>query len=79
MFKMDEWSNGMEFLYKEFLIFRINNNNSNSMVYPFQTHYFSESLVAPGIEHRPQDLWPGTLTSRPQRLCIIQNHRENLG
>jgi hypothetical protein len=23
---------------------------------PFQTHYYSENLVAPGIEHRPLDL-----------------------
>jgi hypothetical protein len=23
---------------------------------PFQTHYFSENLVAPGIESGPQDL-----------------------
>jgi hypothetical protein len=29
----------------------------------FQTHYFSENLVAPGIEPGPQDLWPGTLTT----------------
>jgi hypothetical protein len=30
---------------------------------PFQTHYFSEDLVAPGIETGPLDLYPGTLTT----------------
>jgi hypothetical protein len=30
---------------------------------PFQTHYFSENLVAPGIEPGIS----GTLTTRPQR------------
>jgi hypothetical protein len=34
---------------------------------PFQTHYFSENLVMPGIEPGPLDLLPGTLTTRPQR------------
>jgi hypothetical protein len=34
---------------------------------PFQTHYFSENLVAPGIESGPLDLQPGTLTTRAQR------------
>jgi hypothetical protein len=33
----------------------------------FHTHYFPEYLVAPDIEHRPLDLQPGTLTTRPQR------------
>jgi hypothetical protein len=33
----------------------------------FQTHYFSENLVAPGMESGPLDLQPGTLTTRPQR------------
>jgi hypothetical protein len=28
---------------------------------PFQTHYFSENLVAPGIELGSLDLLPGTL------------------
>jgi hypothetical protein len=28
---------------------------------PFQTHYFSENLVAPGIEPGSLDLKPGTL------------------
>jgi hypothetical protein len=32
----------------------------------FQTHYLSESLVAPGI-HGPLDLLSGSLTTRPQR------------
>jgi hypothetical protein len=32
----------------------------------FQTHYFSENLVAPGIEPGPLALYPGTLTTRPQ-------------
>jgi hypothetical protein len=34
---------------------------------PFQTHYFSENLVTPGIEPGPLDLKPGTLITRPQR------------
>jgi hypothetical protein len=33
----------------------------------FQTHYFSENLVASGIEPGHRDLQPGTLTTRPQR------------
>jgi hypothetical protein len=33
----------------------------------FQTHYFSESLVAPGIQPGPLDLLSGTLTTRPLR------------
>jgi hypothetical protein len=33
---------------------------------PFQTHYFSENLVAPVIEPGPLDLQPGTLTTRSQ-------------
>jgi hypothetical protein len=37
----------------------------------FQTHYFSENLVAPGIEQGPLDLQPGTLTTRPQIRCRI--------
>jgi hypothetical protein len=40
---------------------------------PFQTVYFSENLVAPGIEPGPVDLWPGTLTTRPQRRSIEVN------
>jgi hypothetical protein len=32
-----------------------------------QTHYFSENVVAPGIEPGPLDLPPGTLPTRPQR------------
>jgi hypothetical protein len=34
---------------------------------PFQILYFSENLVAPGIEPGPLDLSPGTLTTIPQR------------
>jgi hypothetical protein len=34
---------------------------------PFQTHYYSENLVSPGIELGSLDLWPSTLTTRPQR------------
>jgi hypothetical protein len=34
---------------------------------PFQTHYYSENLVAPGIEHGPLVLQPENLTTRPQR------------
>jgi hypothetical protein len=34
---------------------------------PFETHYFSESLVAPRIEPGPLDMLPGTLTTRLQR------------
>jgi hypothetical protein len=40
---------------------------------PFQTHYFSENVVAQGIEPGPLDLKPGTLTSRPQRCIIFIN------
>jgi hypothetical protein len=38
---------------------------------PFQTHYFSENLVAPGTEPRPLDLLPGTLTTRTLRRSGI--------
>jgi hypothetical protein len=34
---------------------------------PFQTHYFSENLVALGIEPGPMDLKSGTLTTGAQR------------
>jgi hypothetical protein len=34
---------------------------------PYQTNYFSENLVTPGIESGPLDMKPGTLTARPQR------------
>jgi hypothetical protein len=34
---------------------------------PLQTHYFSDNLVAPGIEPGPLNLWPGTLPTNPQR------------
>jgi hypothetical protein len=34
---------------------------------PFQTHCFSENLVVLGIEPGTLDLWPRTLTTRPQR------------
>jgi hypothetical protein len=43
---------------------------------PFQTHYFLENLVAPGIEPRPLDLYQGTLTTRPQRRSMIRYIRE---
>jgi hypothetical protein len=33
----------------------------------FQTHYFSENMVAQGIEPGPLDLYPGNLTTRPQK------------
>jgi hypothetical protein len=46
---------------------------------PFQTHYFSESLVAPGIELGPLDLYPGTLTTRPQRrICQFSDDNNQL-
>jgi hypothetical protein len=42
---------------------------------PFQTRYFSENLVAPGIEPGPLDLQPGTLTTRPQtRSQLLHYH-----
>jgi hypothetical protein len=41
---------------------------------PFQTHYFSENLVAPGIEPGPLDLWPETLTTIPQRRSLYIIH-----
>jgi hypothetical protein len=34
---------------------------------PFQTHYFSENLVEPGVEPGTLDLQPKTLTARPQK------------
>jgi hypothetical protein len=34
---------------------------------PFQTHCFSENLIAPGIEPGPLNLLSGILTTRPQR------------
>jgi hypothetical protein len=34
---------------------------------PVPDHYFSENLVALGIEPGPLDLQPRTLTTRPQR------------
>jgi hypothetical protein len=37
---------------------------------PFQTHYSSGNLVAPGIEPGPLDLQPGTLTTRLQKRRI---------
>jgi hypothetical protein len=38
---------------------------------PFQTHYFSENLVVPGIDPGPLDLWPVTLTTTPQRGSVL--------
>jgi hypothetical protein len=42
---------------------------------PFQTNYFLENLIVPGIEPGPLDLQPGTLTTRPQGqstfFCIM--------
>jgi hypothetical protein len=38
---------------------------------PFQTYYFSENLVAQGIEPEPLDMLPGILTARPQRRSIL--------
>jgi hypothetical protein len=35
---------------------------------PFQTHYFSKILVAPGIELGSLDLQPETVTTRKERL-----------
>jgi hypothetical protein len=40
---------------------------------PFQAHYFSENLVAPGIEPEPLDMQPGTLTTRPQKLSHVDD------
>jgi hypothetical protein len=37
---------------------------------PFQTHYFSENLVSPGIEPGPLDLKPGT-TTRTQKAVSV--------
>jgi hypothetical protein len=36
---------------------------------PFQAYYFSEHLVASGIEPGPLALYPRTLTTRPQMQC----------
>jgi hypothetical protein len=38
---------------------------SRGRVAPFQTHYFSENMVAPGIE-------PGRLTTRSQRRSVYR-------
>jgi hypothetical protein len=38
---------------------------------PLQTHYFSENLVAPGIELGRPDLQPEALTTRPQKQSQI--------
>jgi hypothetical protein len=38
---------------------------------PFQTQYFSENQVAPGIEHGPLDPKPETLAARPQRRSLL--------
>jgi hypothetical protein len=37
---------------------------------PFQNHYFSENMVAPGIEPGLLDLYPGTLTTIQQRRSL---------
>jgi hypothetical protein len=39
---------------------------------PFQTHYFF-FLVVPGIEPRPPDLYPRTLTTKPQKKASLNN------
>jgi hypothetical protein len=40
---------------------------SRDRVDPFQTRYFSENLVVPGIEPEALDMSSGTLVTRPQR------------
>jgi hypothetical protein len=45
---------------------------------PFQTHYFSENLVAPEIEPWPLDLQPGTQTTRPPRRSFSSNRQLKL-
>jgi hypothetical protein len=37
---------------------------------PFQIHYFFFFLVVPGIEPGSPDLYPRTLTTRPQRRSL---------
>jgi hypothetical protein len=37
---------------------------------PFQTHYLSQNLVAPGIEPGHLDLYPGALITRPQTRSV---------
>jgi hypothetical protein len=49
----------------------LSSSSSIVLTRPFQTHYFSENLVAPGIETGPLDLQPGTLTTRPKRRRIF--------
>jgi hypothetical protein len=43
----------------------------------FRTHCFSENLVVLEIKPGPRDLWPGTLTARPQMrpICILESRR----
>jgi hypothetical protein len=45
--------------------------SSRGWVYPVPDPLFlRQNLVAPGIEPGPLDLYPGTLTTRPQRRCM---------
>jgi hypothetical protein len=44
---------------------------------PFQTQYFSENLIAPGIESGPLDMQPGSVATRPQRPVWTWWHRES--
>jgi hypothetical protein len=43
---------------------------------PFETHCFSENVVAQGIEPGPLDLQPVTLTTRPQRRSMYTGHTQ---
>jgi hypothetical protein len=47
-------------------------NKDISALYWFQTSYFSENLVAPGIKLGLMDVKPGTLTTRPQRRSVCK-------
>jgi hypothetical protein len=53
------WSNGSVLdLYSEGDWVRILTETPEAECTPFQTHYFSENLVAPGIWIRSQEFWP---------------------
>jgi hypothetical protein len=44
-----------------------------STIFLSSNHLYSQNLVATVIEPGPRDLWPGTLTTRPQRRSTCYN------
>jgi hypothetical protein len=45
----------------------------------FQTQYFSNNLVAPGVDPGPLDLQPGTQITKPKRWSIYIYMLEDRG